>query len=141
VQDVGAVDVATIERIATREAKQIKDQVSAEVAELKAQVAELAASLRAATATVTMMIEAIGESGAQPPGTRPPVPIFRPDAVDRACAADPAAGPQRITVDVFGRRLTEDVTPGSDPAQVWADMCTAVSVHAQRMEAGDAWQN
>lgn len=127
-------DVATIEEIAAREAKQIINRLETEIADLKQEVRTLAAALRGATTTVTTMIEALSD-----PTNRPPVPILRPPAVDKACAAAPGEGPQRITVDVFGRQLTEDVQPGSDPAQVWADMCTAVSVHAQR--EAEAWQN
>lgn len=41
----------------------------------------------------------------------------RPIAIDRACAAAPAEGEQRVDLSEYG--LTLYVDPGSDPAVVW----------------------
>jgi hypothetical protein len=76
---------------------------------------------RAATYTQLVANRAFGDLGG---GTRlerairldPTTP--RPIAIDRACAADPALGVQRVDLPEFG--LTVNVRPGSDPATVWA---------------------
>ena len=119
-------DVATIERISARNVEQIIEQLTNQIEGLERRVTDLAAALRVATVTVTSMLEGIAAATAARPL------LGRPPVIDAACAADPAAGAQNVEVDVFGRTVVERVLPGSDPAVVWADLCTAVAGHAER---------
>lgn len=51
----------------------------------------------------------------------------RPPQIDLACTADPADGPQEVTVKVYDQIVHRTITPGSDPAEVWRNACEAVS--------------
>lgn len=57
----------------------------------------------------------------------------RPPAIDVACAADPDAGPQKVTVLVHGRRVKRRITPGSDPAAVWESFCRTVTEYYEQV--------
>lgn len=129
-RDVDVADVAAIEEIAARQSEQVVNTLTTRIGALEQEVKDLATALRAATALVTTMIE-----GLSAPDTRPPVPP-RPATIDAACNADPANGAQPVHAEVFGCPITQYVLPGSDPAQVWADMCAAIAT-----EKAAAWQN
>ena len=117
-----AATEALVNRIVTEVSENVVSQLGKRMDDHDARLDELADTVRLAAASVTATIQRLLDT-ANPPGVRPPV-------LDAACAADPAAGTQRVTVDVHGRAVTEYVRPGDDPAAVWADMCAAVAMHA-----------
>jgi hypothetical protein len=97
---------------------------------------ELAATVRVAAATVTKMVADLAEQQPHPP--RPGAALPRPKALDDACAAAAEDDrPQSIQVEVHGRTVTQYVAPGTDPAQVWDDLCATISDRARAV----AWHN
>ena len=126
-----AINEAMVELIVARVSETVITQIGKRLEDHEARLDELTATARLSTAAVTGMLERLTTD---PPGGDGP-----PAAITAACTGHPDTGPQRVTVDVAGRTVTEYVHPGSDPAQVWADMRAAVTT-AQPQEAG-AWRN
>lgn len=144
VEDVEAIGIRMTERVIAEVTAYLSAKIDRAFAEMEdrlrgqdGRLDELASTVRVAAATVTKMVADLAEEEPTRPPT-PGAPLPRPAALDAACeAAADENGPRIVQVEVYGRTVTQQVGPSSDPAQVWNDLCSTIRDHSEVV----AWHN
>lgn len=114
-----------VDEAASRVVNEMRRDLDERVAHLERQHDDLVRTVDMAVAVVTALVEDLRSSNGDVLG----MPLPRPPELDAACAAD---GPQTVVLDVYDRQVVQRVEPGSDPDQLWRDICASVTRHAVR---------
>lgn len=100
----------------------LEQSLASAVETLQARADDISRDTSYVRVIATQTFAAAGNRLPQPPPPRLDAP--RPLTIDRACAAHPAKGEQRIDLAEYG--LTIYVMPGDDPARVWGAVLQSI---------------